>query len=137
MAQMSFDAEDTALVSIVALASAAMAGLATFSAFGVSLSDTMSLAGGTFSVAYIATLAAFGFTVVTNDGMSLDVSEMQSKAQRNLDDTYYYVLVASVGLLIAWPFVSGIESFVQSQDLWGVLFIAASTGSQLAIGYMK
>ena len=136
MAQMQFDESDTALIAVVALASAAMAGLATFSAFGVSLSDTVSIASGTFSVAYVATLGAFGATVVTND-MELDPSDFQSSARSQLDDTYYYLLMGSVVLLVAWPFVGEVSSFVQSQDLWGVLFIAGSTGAQVAIGYMR
>jgi hypothetical protein len=133
---MNFDASDTALISVVALASAAMAGLATFSAFGVSLSDSMTLAGSTFSVAYVATVASFVVTIVTND-MPLNPQDLQNKAQRGLDDTYYYLLMGSIALLVAWPFVSGIESFVTSQDLWGVLFIAGSTGAQVAIGWLK
>lgn len=134
---MSFDEEDTALISLVALSSAVMAGLASFSAFGVALSDTATLAGGTFSIAYIATAAAFAWTVLTNEGMSFDPREMSDRARSELDDTYYYLLAASIIALAAWPFVDGIQSFIQSQDLWGVLFIAGSTGAQVAIGYLK
>ena len=133
---MQFDESDTALIAVVALASAAMAGLATFSAFGVSLSDTVNLLGGSFSVAYVATAGAFGLTVLTND-MDLDPSALQSDARRQLDDTYYYLLMGSVIALVAWPFVGELSTFIQSQDLWGVLFIAGSTGAQVAIGYMK
>lgn len=133
---MQFDESDTALIAIVALASAAMAGLATFSAFGVSLSDTTSFLGGSFSLAYLGTLGAFGVTVATND-MGLAPGEFKDNAREQLDDTYFYVLMGSVLLLVTWPFVSAIPSFIQSQDLWGVLFIAGSTGAQVAIGYMK
>lgn len=137
MASMEFDEEDTALVSLVVLSSAVMAGLATFSAFNVSLSDTTTIAGGTFSIAYIATVGAFLMTVLTNEGTSLDPRELSDNARAELNDTYYYLMVGSLGLLVAWPFVSGVESFVTSQDLWGVVFIAASTGSQIALGYLK
>ena len=137
MAEMEFDEEDTALISLVALSSAVMAGLATFSAFGVSLSDTTTLAGGTFSIAYLATFGAFVMTVLTNEGTSLDPRELQEDARAELNDTYYYLLMLALVALAAWPFVSGIQTFVQSQDLWGVLFIAGSTGSQVAIGYLK
>lgn len=134
---MQFDPEDTGLIALVALASGVMAGLATFSAFGVSLSDTTAFAGGTFSLAYLGTMGAYVVTLLTNDGLSLDPREVSDKARAELDDTYYYVLMGSLLLLVAWPFVSGISSFVASQDLWGVLFIAFSTGSQVAIGYIK
>jgi len=137
MAEMSFDEEDTALIALVALSSAVMAGLATFSAFGVSLSDTTTFAGGSFSLAYLGTVVAFVFTILTNEGMSVDPRELSQDARAELDDTYYYLLIGSLLLLAAWPFVDGISEFVVSQDLWGVLFIAASTGSQIAIGYMK
>lgn len=137
MADMSFDEEDTALISLVALSSAVMAGLATFSAFQVSLSDTTTVGGATFSIAYLATLAAFGFTILTNEGMSADPRDLAQDARAELDDSYYYLVMGSFLALAAWPFVDGLSGFVQSQDLWGVLFIAASTGSQVAIGYMK
>jgi hypothetical protein len=133
---MQFDEMDTALIAVVALASAAMAGLATFSAFGVSLSDTQAFMGGSFSIAYLGTLGAFGATIATND-MALAPGDFAEDAREQLDDTYFYLLMGSVVLLVTWPFVSAIPSFVQSQDLWGVLFIAGSTGAQVAIGYMK
>ena len=131
---MSFDSEDSALIAIVAFAAAVMAGLGTFSAFGVSLSDTFSMAGGTFSLAYAATAGAFIVTVITND---MDVSNLNNRAQNELDDAYYYALAGSALLLFTWPFVDGVSSFIQSQDLWGVLFIMGSVAAQIAIGYMK
>lgn len=137
MAEMSFDEEDTALIALVALSSAVMAGLATFSAFGVSLSDTTSLGGASISLAYIGTLGAFVWTVLTNEGMSMDVSQLRDDARAELDDTYYYLLVGSFGALALWPFVPEIANVINSQDLWGVLFVAGSTGSQVAIGYLK
>jgi len=133
---MQFDKMDTALIAVVALASAAMAGLATFSAFGVSLADTTSFLGGSFSIAYLGTLGAFGVTVATND-MALAPGDFAEDARNELDDTYFYLLMASIVLLVTWPFISAIPEFVQSEDLWGVLFIAGSTGAQVAIGYMK
>jgi hypothetical protein len=137
MAEMSFDEEDTALIALVALSSAVMAGLATFAAFGVSLSDTATMGGATFSIAYLATVAAFIWTVLTNEGMSMDVGQLREDARAELDDTYYYLLMGSFVGLAAWPFIPELSSFVQSQDLWGVLFVAGSTGAQVAIGYIK
>ena len=136
MSTMEFDSSDTALISIVALSSAVMAGLATFGAFNVSLSDTAALGGSTFSIAYLLTLGAFLATVVTND-MPLNPQDLVDQAERDLSDEYYYLLIGSLGLLVAWPFFPSIESFITSEDLWGVLFIAGSTGSQIAIGWMK
>jgi hypothetical protein len=131
---MSFDAEDSALIAVVAFAAAAMAGLGTFSTFGVSLSDTFAFAGGSFSIAYAVTAGAFVVTVVTND---MDVGNLNNRAQSELDEPYYYALAGSAILLVAWPFVGGVSSFVQSQDLWGVLFIVGSVAAQISIGYMK
>jgi hypothetical protein len=134
MANMNFDAEDTALIAVVAFSAAVMAGLGSFTAFQVSLSDTFSIGGTTFSLAYAITLGAFALTVVTND---MDIGNIQGRAKRELDDAYYWMLMISAATLLLWPFVSGIESFVTSQDLWGVLFVAASVGAQVAIGYMR
>jgi hypothetical protein len=134
---MQFDAEDTILIGLVAFASAVMAGVGSFSAFGVSLADTTTIAGGTFSLAYLGTAAAFVATVVTNDGMSLDPRELSETAEAELSQLYYYLLMASLVLLVLWPFVTEIPTFVQSTDLWGVLFIAGSVGAQVAMGYLK
>jgi hypothetical protein len=137
MAEMSFDPEDTGIIALVVLASGVMAGRASFEAFNVALSDVTTVGGATFSIAYIVTLGAFAWTVLTNEGMSTDLSQLRKDARKELDDTYYYLLVASFGTLILWPFVPEIGNIVQSQDLWGVLFIAGSTGAQVALGYMK
>lgn len=135
--QMHFDPEDTALIAVVALASAAMAGLATFGAFNVSLSDTFSAGGHSVSLAYAATVAAFGVTLWTNDHDVTDLSGMREKARGQLNDTYYYLLLGSIAVMVAWPFFPEVANFVQSQDLWGVLFIAGSVGAQVAIGYLR
>lgn len=131
---MNFDPEDSALIAVVAFAAAVMAGLGTFSAFSVSLSDTVQMLGGTFSLAYLVTVGAFGVTVVTN---GMDVSDLKRRAEKDLDSTYYYLLIGSLAVMVAWPFVDGVSSFVQSQDLWGVLFIAGSVAAQVAIGWLK
>lgn len=131
---MQFDPEDTGIIAVVAFASAVMAGLGSFSAFNVSLSDTVTLGGTSFTLAYVVTIAGFVWTVITND---MEFSNLQSRAKSELDEYYYYTLMGSFAVLLLWPFVGGIESFVTSQDLWGVLFIAGSVGAQLAIGYMR
>lgn len=134
--QMQFDPEDTALIAVVAFSAAVMAGLGSFAAFDVSLSDTFSMAGGTFSLAYAGTVGAFVATILTND-LPTNPSDLRQKAEKELDQAYYLTLVGSLGVMVMWPFVPEIESFVTSQDLWGVLFIVGSVGAQIAIGYMK
>jgi hypothetical protein len=133
---MQFDPEDTALIAVVAFAAAVMAGLGSFSAFGVALSDTFQAVGGTFSLAYGATVGAFVFTIATND-LPTNPSDLREKAERDLDQAYYGTLIVAVAVMVAWPFVPEVESFVTSQDLWGVLFIVGSVGAQIAIGFMK
>jgi hypothetical protein len=133
---MNFDAEDTAVTAVVAFAAAVMAGLGTFAAFGVSLSDTFVVASGTFSLAYLGQVGSFGWTLWTNEH-GIDPGELREQARSELTDTYYYLLMGSGGVLLAWPFVPEVSSFVQSQDLWGVVFILGSVGSQIALGYMR
>jgi hypothetical protein len=134
--QMQFDPEDTALIALVAFAASVMAGIGTFGAFDVQLSDTFSMAGGTFSLAYAATVGAFIVTILTND-LPTNPSDLRQRAEKELDQAYYLTLLVSLGVMVMWPFVPEIESFVNSQDLWGVLFIVGSVGAQIAIGYMK
>lgn len=133
---MNFDAEDTALLGLVAVAASVMAGVGTFELFGYSLSDTYAMLGGDFTLAYIATVGAFGFTVWTNE-MDLDPSTLRENARDELDDTYYYTLLAGVAVLALWPFIPEISNWVTSSDITAVVFIAGSVGTQLAIGYLR
>jgi len=73
---------------------------------------------------------------MTNDH-DLDPAALKDQARRDLNDQYYYLLLGNVVVLAAWPFIPDVSSFVQSQDLWGVLFIFGSVGGQLALGYMR
>jgi hypothetical protein len=124
------------MVVLTALGAAVMAGLGTFGAFDVTLSDTFTVAGGTFSLAYLLQIGAFGWTVVTNDH-DLDPSAFADQARSELTDYYYYTLIAAIIVLVLWPFVSDISSFIQSKDLWGVVFIIGSVAAQMAIGWMR
>jgi hypothetical protein len=135
MAEMQFDREDTALIGAVVVASAVMAGAGSFELFNVALSDQAQIAGATVSVAYVITAGSLVFTVVTNEFGG--IRDVQEQAKENLDQTYYPMLLATFGLLFAWPFVPEIQTFVQSQDLWKVGFISIQTGGQIGIGYIK
>jgi hypothetical protein len=134
MAEMNFDPEDTALIAVVVVASAVMAGAGTFELFNVSMTDTASLGGATVSLAYLFTVLALGATFITNE---MGLRDVNQRAKDELDDLYYGALIVTFALLIFWPFVPSIKTFVRSQDLWSLLFIAAQTAGQIAIGYIK
>lgn len=131
---MSFDPEDTALILAVAFGSAVMAGAGNFELFGVAMNDTTSFGGATMSVAYVLTAGSLIATVLTND---MSFSDVRNRAQNQLDDEYYFALMGSFGLLVAWPLVPELQSWIQSADLWKLAFVLAQTGGQIAIGYIK
>ena len=134
MAKMQFDPMDAGATVATFIGASSMAGIASWSLFDVSLSDVaFTLAGNDVTLATLLTVIALGVTIVTND--NADLSSLHQDAQK-LDDYYYYSIVGAVGLLAGWIFVGDVSSFVQSQDLWGVAYIAVSITAQMAIGWM-
>jgi|GEM_PF-1899849 len=136
MAEMQFDASDTALIGLIAFSAAAMAGRGTFQAFDVAMSDQATIAGATVSVAYLGTALGYVITVFTND-IAIDPTTLRDQAKEELSQGYYLLLVASFGFLVAWPFVPEVQNFIQSEDLWGVLYIMVAVGGQIALGYLR
>ena len=134
MAKMQFDPEDAALTVLAFIGASAMAGIATWTLFDVSLGDSaFQLAGNDVTLATLLTLVAVVGTIVTNDNTEL--SEVTDDLQ-NLDEYYMYVTVASLALLVGWVFFPEVSSFVTSQDLWGVLYIGVTVTSQFVLGWM-
>jgi len=134
MSVMEFDPVDAAATVATFIGASAMAGIASWSLFDVSLSDVAwTLAGNDITLATLLVVAALGVTIATNDNAEL--SKLHEQAQ-DLDDYYYYSVIGSLGLLVGWVFIGDVSSFVQSQDLWGVAYIGLSMTGQMAIGYM-
>ncbi len=134
MSIMEFDPEDAAALVATFIGTTAMAGIASWSLFDVTLSDVaFQLAGNDVTLATLLTLVSLGVTILTNDNAELSTLHQQAK---DLDNYYYYSIVASVGLLVGWVFFGDVSSFVQSQDLWGVGYVAVSLTAQMAIGWM-
>lgn len=134
MAKMSFDPEDALATAGAFIGASSMAGIAQWSLFDVSLSDSaFQLAGNSVTLATLLVIASLVATVITND--NADLSSLHADA-KNLDNYYYYSVVGSLALLAGWVFVGDVSSFVQSSDLWGVAYVALSLTAQIAIGWM-
>ncbi|MDM9626094.1 hypothetical protein QTL95_09310 [Rhizobium sp. S152] len=143
MASQQFDAEDIGLLVLGIFSAATMVGIASVGAFGVTLSDTFTVAGFTTSLAWVITLGSFLGTVFTNDNMDLLSSEgyanLKSAADSSssgMTDYYAYIVIGAAVALVAWVFIPEVAEFFQSQDLWGVLYIAGMATAQVAIGWM-
>lgn len=134
MSKMTIDPEDVASTVATFIGTSSMAGIAQWSLFDVSLSDVaFQLAGNDVTLATCLVAVALVAIVATNDNGSID--QLHSKAKQ-LDDVYYYSIVASVGLLVGWVFVGDVSSFVTSSDLWGVAYVGLSMVAHFAIGWM-
>jgi len=134
MAKMQFDPVDVALSIGLLVSGFIMTGIATFSLFGVDFGAVaLTLMGQDLSSAYVLSAVAILGTVVTNDNAEL--SNLHNDAQR-LDEYYYYSILATVGLLVAWLFIPDVGSFFQSGDLWGLVYVAITTTGQFAMGWM-
>jgi hypothetical protein len=128
-----FDYIDGLLVGAVFLGSSVMAGIGSFDLFNVAFTDTAFQIGEGVSVAAAIVLAGYLATILTNDNTEL--GSFTDDVQ-NLEQTYYVAVVGSLALVVAWIFIPDVSSFVQSSDLWGVLFVTGSVVAQIAIGWM-
>jgi hypothetical protein len=128
-----FDYIDGLLVGAVFLGSSVMAGIGSFDLFNVAFTDTAFQIGEGVSVAAAIVLAGYLATILTNDNTEL--GSFTDDVQ-DLEQTYYVAVVGSLALVVAWIFIPDVSSFVQSSDLWGVLFVTGSVVAQIAIGWM-
>lgn len=118
-------------------AAAAMVEIATVSAFGVGMGDTFTLAGKTASLAWILSVGTFVGTVITNDHTELATTDAYDELMSSsMDSTYAYAVVAAAAVLVGWVLFPQVADFFQSQDLWGVLYIAGISTAQIALGWM-
>ncbi|MFC7095691.1 hypothetical protein [Halobaculum marinum] len=74
--------------------------------------------------------------VVTNDNTELLSTDGMDRMRDEMDDVYAFTVAGSAVLLVAWVLFPGVSSSFQSEDLWGVLYIAGVAASQVALGWM-
>jgi hypothetical protein len=128
-----FDYIDGLLLGAVFLGSSVMAGIGSFDLFNVAFTDVAFDIGEGVTVAAAIVLAAYIGTILTNDNTELSsaIDDVQ-----DLEGYYYASVIVSLGLVVAWVFIPDVSSFIQSSDLWGVLFITGSVITQVALGWM-
>ncbi len=134
--KLSFNPLDVMLLLVTVLSTLVMGGLAIVQVYGFSFSEpfvTVSSLPNDPSTAWLISVSALIATVATNDRVSM--SGIHAELQ-TLDRYYYYTVLLSVALTVGWLFVPGLESFVESQDTFGILYTVVVTTSQLVVGYM-
>jgi hypothetical protein len=131
---MEFDAVDAALTMALAVSGFIMVGIAQFELFSLDFGEVMWSSGSIeLTLAYIISVAGLVGTVLTNDNAALD---SLTSDVTNLDDYYKYTVVAVAVVMVAWLFIPQVSEFFQSSDIWGLLYVAAVTTAQFALGWM-
>lgn len=137
MATESFDAEDIGALTLSVFSAAVMVGIASVDAFGVSMADSFSIAGIDTSIAWLVTIATFIGIVVTNDHTDLIGSDGLDRMREDMDDVYAFAVAGMAALLVGWVLFPEVADFFKSADLWGVLFIAGTAASNIALGWIR
>ena len=137
MAYQEFDAEDIGALVLAIFSAAVMVGIASVEAFGVSMSDGFTVAGINTTIAWLVTVATFAGVVITNDHTDLLSADGFDKMRDDMDDVYAYAVIGSAALLVGWVLFPEVASFFQSQDLWGVIYIAGVAVAQIGLGWMR
>lgn len=128
-----FDYIDGVLMGAVFLGASVMAGIGSFNLFNIAFTDVAFQIGEGVTIAALLVMGGIVGTILTND--NTDLGSITDDVQ-NLEQQYYFAVVGTVALLVAWVFVPEVSSFVQSSDLWGVLYVVGSLVAQVAIGWM-
>ena len=131
----SFDPLDASLWIVTLMSSFMLVGIASFELFSVEFaSEFTSVAGYSFSTAWILGYAAIVGTIVTNENAEL--TDLQSDLE-DLDQYYYYAAIATLALPIAFVvFPETVGDFFQSEDLWGLVYVGVVSTGQAALGWM-
>ena len=128
-----FDYIDGVLLGAVFLGASVMAGIGSFNLFDIAFTDVAFNIGEGVTIAALLVIGGMVGTVLTND--NTDLGSVTDDVQ-DLDQQYYIAVVGSVALLVGWIFIPDVSSFVQSSDLWGVVYVVGSMVAQVAIGWM-
>jgi hypothetical protein len=128
-----FDYIDGVLLGAVFLGASVMAGIGSFNLFDIAFTDVAFQIGEGVTIAALLVIGGMVGTVLTND--NTDLGSVTDDVQ-DLDQQYYIAVVGSVALLVGWIFIPDVSSFVQSSDLWGVVYVVGSMVAQVAIGWM-
>lgn len=131
--KMEFDYIDGALLGAVFLGSSVMAGIGSFSLFDIAFTDVAFQVGEGVTIAALLVIAGFLGTVLTNDNTDLGSLTTDIKG---LEQQYYVAVLATGALLVGWIFVADVSTFVQSSDLWGMLYVVGTVVTQVALGWM-
>lgn len=131
----SFDPLDMSLLVLGIMSAFIIVGIGHFDLFGVDFSEEMfTLAGFSLSTAWVIGYASIIGVIITNDNAELQ--NLRSDIE-DLEQYYAITAVLTLGLPIAWVvFPDLVADFFQSEDLWGVVYVAIVSTGQAALGWM-
>ena len=134
MSKTEFDPLDIGLLVVGIMSAFIMVGIASFDLFGVNFSaDLTTIAGYGFSTAYVLSALSIVGVIATNENTSL--GDLRGDVEKL--DTYYMAAVAiTLASLVLWVVSPSFVDFVQSQDLWGVLYVMIVTTGTLVMGWI-
>jgi len=134
MSKLEFDPTDTALTLALAISGFIMTGIATFTLFDVSFTDTIFSVGGyNITIAYAMSVVALAGTIYTNENTGIDTLSDDIK---DLDDYYKYATIATGGLIAAWLFIPAVGDFFTSSDAMALVYVGVTTTGQFVLGWM-
>jgi len=125
MAHNEIDKEDAAVFALFGLGAASSVGIADVQLFGYAFSDPMPyLDIGTATVATLVSLLCFAWIWITND------PDMDK-----LDDTYTYLVMGTVALIVAVPLVTQLHSFITANDAIALAAVMVQSAGAVAVSY--
>lgn len=134
MGKTSFDPLDIGLLVVSLMSAFIMTNIATFDLFGVDFGASLfSVAGFGFSTAYVLSAGAVVGVIATNDNTSF--AELRSDIE-GLDRYYAGAVAVTLGSLVLWVVSPTFVDFVQSEDLWGLVYTMIITTGTLVLGWI-
>ena len=134
MAKTEFDSMDLGLLVLSMMMSFIMVGIGSFDLFGVDFGAVVTtVAGIELTTAYVLSAGAIVGVVATNDNTSFN--DLRDDVEK-LDQYYAFSVVATFGFMAAWLVFPGFVDFVQSTDLWGLVYVMIVSAGTFVMGWI-
>lgn len=135
MAKLEFDTLDIGLLVLGNMMGWIMVGIGSFDLFGVNFGQTVTtIAGFDLSTAYVLSALSIIGVLLTND--NAEISDLGTDDIKNLDGYYAFTIVGTLGFMVLWLASGSFVDFVQSEDLWGVIYVMIVTAGTFVMGWI-
>ena len=135
MAKLEFDTLDIGLLVLGNMMGWIMVGIGSFDLFGVNFGQTVTtIAGFDLSTAYVLSALSIVGVLLTND--NTEIGDLGTDSIKNLDGYYAFTVVGTLGFMMLWLVSGSFVDFVQSEDLWGVVYVLIVTAGTFVMGWI-